>query len=217
MRRVFTPGNIKRGLQLALLAHKYEIPTIQATCLSYLRGGLPTSIFPRDFWNTRHYHEDPSITPKVIRISELLDIPEFAPWALYHFAIQSGPNSNLDQDAFLSEDDLLLRESRSAELTAVRQINSLAIRNWNRSITRFMKGHCSTEWWSEEDECWRRSELLDIEESGFTLPKDVEDPLRAMYEATDFCCQDLCSLCADALTRLSNRLMEHVLNQIRDI
>lgn len=210
--RDFTPLTVKQHLQLILLAHKYEIPSILGSCQPYLRGYLPTSITPRDFRNLRYYHDDPSITPKVIRASTLAHMQELLPWALYFFAIQS----DLDQDELLSEADVALREAYSLQLITIHSINKRSIKVWNQSITRFMKDYCCTEWWSEEDECWRRTELLDIGKSSFILAESLEDPLQGMYEALDFCSQDLCSLCADALTRRANRVMASVLERIRE-
>ncbi|KAF8605252.1 hypothetical protein BDV93DRAFT_521596 [Ceratobasidium sp. AG-I] len=205
------PLTIKQRLQLTLLAHKYEIQSIMSPCQIYLRDFLPKSVTPRDFRYLRYYNDDPSITPKVIRVSTLLHMEELLPWALYFFAIQS----DFDRDE-LSEADLTLRESYSSRLAQVREINVQSIRVWNRWITRFMKSYCLTEWWVEEDECWRRTELLEIEKSSFILAESLEDPLQAMYEALDFCSQDLCSLCADQLTRRANVLMAMVLEKIRE-
>lgn len=204
------PLTIKQRLELVLLAHKYEIQSVLSPCQIYLRDFLPKLVTPRDFRYLRYYNDDPSITPKVICASTLVHMEELLPWALYFFAIQS----DFDPDE-LSEADLALRKSYSSRLETVRQINTQSIKVWNRSITRFMRGDCCTEWWIEEDECWRRTELLEIEKSSFIFAESLEDPLQAMYEALDFCSQDLCSLCADALTRGANVVMGSVLEEIR--
>ncbi|KAG9095036.1 hypothetical protein FRC06_010209 [Ceratobasidium sp. 370] len=201
--------SLKQQLQLALLAHKYEMNTIQTTCKICLAARLPRAISTRDFSQASNYEGDPTIAPLVIRVGELLHMPDLLPWAMYYFAIQSEPSNSL-----LEEDDILLRDSHAAELEAVRAINKRAIKDWNRSVARFMRDYCLAEWWDDEDECWRRTELLDIHKSGFALAQDVTDSLRAMNEAVDSWSQEMCSLCADELTKHANGVMMGVLEHI---
>ncbi|KAG8766494.1 hypothetical protein FRC12_006850 [Ceratobasidium sp. 428] len=93
---------LKEQLQLALLAHKYEMRTIQAICQTDLALRLPRVASTRDFSLASSYEDDPSIAPLVIRVGELLDMPELLPWAMYHFAIQSEAS-----DCLSTEEDIL--------------------------------------------------------------------------------------------------------------
>ncbi|QRV73069.1 The BTB (BR-C, ttk and bab)/POZ (Pox virus and Zinc finger) domain [Ceratobasidium sp. AG-Ba] len=205
--------DVKEQVQLALLANKYGMDTIQSECQSYLISLLPNSITSRDFHLAHSYEDDPSISPLVIRAGELLHMPEVLPWAVYFYAIQS--KALLEP---LSEENVVFRDSRVLQLAEIRTINGQAIEYWNRSFKRFIRGYCSAEWWDDEDECWRRSEILDTNKSLFTLSGDVENPLRDIHAAVDTWSPELCSLCADDLTAYANDIMARVLGRIgRDV
>ncbi|KAG9127839.1 hypothetical protein FRC07_008482 [Ceratobasidium sp. 392] len=199
----------KQQLQLALLAHKYEMRSIQIACQACIASRLPKAISTRDFSQASSYEDDTSTAPLVVRVGQLLQMPDLLPWAMYHFAIQSDAS-----DSLLAEDDILLRHSYSRELEAVRAINKRAIKGWNRSVARFMNEYCLAEWWVNEDECWRRTELLDLDESSFALGEDTTDSLRAMNDAVDSWSPELCSLCADELMKHANRVMAGILERI---
>jgi hypothetical protein len=206
-------GYTKHCLQLALLGHKYEVPPATSSCRSYLESYLPNGVGSRDFWIAQQYHEDRSIIPLAIRASKLLNIPTIAPWAMYMLVIKSEKN---DEWLMQSEEDRLLMKTLTNQIRAVRILNRQIVKNWNRLVTRFMNKECHAEWWGDEDGCWRRTELMDLNDSGFMLHENVRDPLQDMYEAMEFCCEGLCSLCADAWTECASALMENFLDKIED-
>lgn len=202
----------KGCLQAALLGHKYEVQFAMGECSSYLQNYLPTGVASRDFHISLQYYDDISLTPLVLRAAELLDMPQVAPWALYVLTVQLGSS----EDPRSGEEKSLV-ESFSAQMKAVRSLGQKYVKGWNKVVGRFMRSQCAAEWWVEEDDCWRRCELTDVDNSGFMLGLDMVDPLQGMYDALDFCCEGLCSQCADVWTEQANKIMEAFLENIEII
>ncbi|CAE7097579.1 unnamed protein product [Rhizoctonia solani] len=202
---------IRQCVQLALLAHKYEVPHIMERCRSHLATSLPAGATARDFWIAAEVYEDASIIPSLLRAARLIDVPEIMPWAMYELSVrfESKPRWATENKAIL--------EPFSKHIQAVHVLKRRVISRWRKFVIRFMKGDCGAEWWVEEDDCWRRTTLEDLENSGFMVEEDSLDPLRDMHEATEFSCEGLCSICADTWVGCATDFMEYFLEEVRSV
>ncbi|CUA69420.1 hypothetical protein RSOLAG22IIIB_03946 [Rhizoctonia solani] len=199
---------VRRCVQLSLLAHKYEAPHIVERCRSHLTLSLPVGATERDFWIAAEVYEDASIIPSLLRAARLIDMPKVIPWAIYELSVrfESKPRWVTEHETILNpffESIQVIHESKRS-----------IVSQWKRFVIRFMNGDCNAEWWVEEDDCWRRTALEDLENSGFMVEEGTIDPLRDMHEAMEFCCEGLCSLCADTWVDCATMFMEYFLEEV---
>ncbi|KAJ1308949.1 hypothetical protein OPQ81_004632 [Rhizoctonia solani] len=198
---------VRHCVQLSLLAHKYEVPHIVGRCRNHLTTSLPVGATERDFWVAETAYEDASIIPPLLRAARLIDMPKVVPWAAYELSVwfESKPKWAAENKATLEPFSKLIQE--------IRTLKRHIISRWRRFVTRFMKRDCAVEWWVEEDDCWRRTTLEDLENSGFMVEENTLDPLKDMHEAMEFCCEGLCSMCADIWLWSAAEFMEHFLDE----
>ncbi|KAH7343490.1 hypothetical protein B0J17DRAFT_642574 [Rhizoctonia solani] len=201
----------RRCVQLSLLAHKYEVSHLVERCRGYLMDSLPTGANARDFWVAERVYEDASIIPPLLRAARLIDMPKVIPWALYELSVrlESKPKWVTKNKAIL--------EPFSESMQVIHALKRRVVSRWRKFIIRFMKGDCGAEWWVEEDDCWRRTTLEDLENSGFMVEENTLNPLRDMHEVTEFCGEGLCSICADIWIGRATGFMEDFLDEVGDI
>ncbi|CAE6431707.1 unnamed protein product [Rhizoctonia solani] len=202
---------IGQCVRLSLLAHKYEVPHIVERCRNHLIASLPIGATERDFWIAEEAYEDASIIPSLLRAARLIDMPNVIPWAVYKLSVQFE-----SKPRWVTENKAIL-EPFSESVQATHALKRHVVSRWRRFVTRFMKGDCDAEWWVEEDDCWRRTTLEDLENSGFMVEKDTLDPLRDMHEVTEFCCEGLCSICSDTWVKCATAFMEDFLEGVGSI
>ncbi|CAE6437134.1 unnamed protein product [Rhizoctonia solani] len=201
----------KRCVQLSLLAHKYEVSHLVERCRGYLIDSLPTGATERDFWVAEGVYEDPSIIPPLLRAARLIGMSKVVPWAAYELSIrfESKPR-------WIAKNKDILGPF-SGRMQVIHTLKRRIVSRWRKFVTRFMKGDCGAEWWVEEDDCWRRTTLEDLENSGFMVEENTLDPLRDMHEIMEFSGEGLCSICADIWIGSATGFMEDFLDEVGDI
>ncbi|GAB1519809.1 hypothetical protein RhiTH_002879 [Rhizoctonia solani] len=198
----------KECVRLSLLGHKYEASHIIERCRAHLLTSLPSGASERDFWMAETSYEDASMIPSVLRAARLIDMPRIIPWAIYELSVRS------ETKIRWAADNELIVKPFSNHLKAIQKLKCKIIPRWRKLVARFMKDKCAAEWWVEEDDCWRRTTLEDLENSGFMVEEDTYDPLRDMHEAMEFSCEGLCSICADLWTDYATAFMERFLEEV---
>ncbi|CAE6447600.1 unnamed protein product [Rhizoctonia solani] len=201
----------RQCVQLSLIGHKYEASHVTERCRGHLLASLPSGATERDFWVAETSYEDASIIPLILRAARLIDMPRTIPWAIYELSIRSETKIR-----WATENESILQPF-SEPIRVIQMLKHRFISGWRKFVTRFMMDDCAVDWWVEEDDCWRRTTLEDLEGSGFMIEDDTHDPLRDMYEAMEFSCEGLCSICADIWVEHATTFMEHFLDEVGSV
>ncbi|CAE6503387.1 unnamed protein product [Rhizoctonia solani] len=168
------PENTKHCLQLALLAHKYDMPALVKHCRDHITPRLPTGFRASGYKARSRYSEDRTLIPLALRTAQLVSIPSIVPWAMYTLSVQ--PDS--DYDLFIqSEEDRLLVQSYSEVIRALRNLSSELVENWNCFASDFLNDKCE----NPDPECERneayRAECGYVEDNSFVMESEEKNPI----------------------------------------
>jgi hypothetical protein len=206
--RRFRLESIRHCLNLFLVAHDYQAPSVKDFCMNYLSSNLPTSL--ADIESVEHYRRDIELAGVVIWVSELHKATQLIPWAFYMLSVQTmfplatnGPNPTPPYTRAVCN-------SYAFRLRALQGVIATAITKWNTQVTDFYKSDCSLEGRHGLDECCRRDE-----DGTLIGPMLIEagalDPLKRMSEIMDAREGEvLCTRCKKDLRSELKEAMESV-------
>ncbi|KAG8691088.1 hypothetical protein FRC11_006911 [Ceratobasidium sp. 423] len=168
------PENIKHYLQLVLLGHKYDIPTLVKTCRDHIISRLPTGFRASGYKARSRYSKDRTLIPLALRAAQLVEIPSIVPWAMYTLSVQ--PDS--DYDLFIqSEEDRLLVQSCSGIIRELRDLSSELVGGWNSWASDFLNDKCE----DPDPECERneeyRTEYGYAEDDSLVMESEEKNPI----------------------------------------
>jgi hypothetical protein len=194
-------------LNLFLIAHQCQAPTIEDFCMAYMLNILPTSFAHLD--SVEHYRQDIQLAPAVIWVCRLHNVTQLIPWALYMFNVQAtlslAPNGPIQAAPYACA----VRNSYIPQLRALQDVTATAITDWNDQVTEFYTGECVVEDWYAPDECGRRGG--NGQPTDMLLEDNVVDPLKRMSEILGNCEREwLCEQCQKDLQDELKEAMESV-------